>query len=89
MGVMHRLKAGLGPARDTVSGFARQHGGRIEHGLDRAARLVDDKTKGKYRGTVRAGTDKAKAAVDRFAHRGGPGSGTTPGGGPGPTPPAG
>ncbi|MEU6809441.1 antitoxin [Streptomyces sp. NPDC046831] len=87
MGVMHRLKAGLGPARDTVSGFARQHGGQIEHGLDRAARLVDEKTKGKYSGKVRAGTDKAKAAVDRLAHRHGPGTGAAPGDGP--TPPAG
>ncbi|MCZ9345941.1 antitoxin, partial [Streptomyces sp. TRM76130] len=72
-----------------VSDLAQQHGGRIQHGLDRAARTVDQRTGGKYSDRIRSGAGKAKQAVDRLARKDGPGSG--PGGGTppaGPTPPA-
>lgn len=82
MGLLDNLKARIGPAKDKVSGLAQQHEGRIQHGLDRAARTVDERTKGKYRDRIQSGTGKAKSAVDRFTHRNEPGSG-------GPTPPAG
>ena len=48
MGFMDTLKAKLAPAKDKVSDLAQQHGGKIEHGLDKAAKTVDQKTKGKY-----------------------------------------
>ncbi|MEU6477838.1 antitoxin [Streptomyces sp. NPDC047017] len=92
MGLLDNMKARLGPAKDKVSDLAQRHGGSIEQGLDRAAKAVDERTKGKYSDKINAGTGKAKEAVDRLAHRGQPGAdpspgaskGTGPGPGPGP-----
>ncbi|GAA5080717.1 antitoxin [Streptomyces similanensis] len=76
MGLLDNMKARLGPAKEKVSDLAQRHGGSIGQGLDRAAKVVDEKTKGKYREKIHAGTDKAKEAVDRLAHQGdGPGHG--------------
>ncbi|MEU5400353.1 antitoxin [Streptomyces sp. NPDC005963] len=69
MGLMDTLKAKLAPAKDKVSDLAQQHGGKIEQGLDKAAKAVDSKTKGKYSGTIESGTGKAKQALDRIAHK--------------------
>ncbi|MEU6550905.1 antitoxin [Streptomyces sp. NPDC046915] len=74
MGLLHNLKSRLAPAKDRMSHFAQQHGDtidKIEHGIDRAAKAVDERTKGKYSDKIHAGTGKAKGAMDRFAHKGG------------------
>ncbi|AJP04165.1 collagen triple helix repeat-containing protein [Streptomyces cyaneogriseus subsp. noncyanogenus] len=86
MGLLDSVKARLGPAKGKVSDLAQQHGGRIQHGLDRAAKAVDERTKGKYSDRIRTGADKAKGAVDRLAHKDGTGA-DTGGGTPGSTPP--
>ncbi|MCX4856405.1 antitoxin [Streptomyces canus] len=81
MGLLHHVKAKLSPAKDKVSGLAHQHGDKVQHGLDKAAKVVDEKTKGKYSGQIQTGTGKAKGAVDRLAHQDGtegPGGGSTP-----------
>ncbi|MER8009866.1 antitoxin [Streptomyces sp. NPDC094149] len=81
MGLLHNLKVRLSPAKDKVSGLAQQHGGKISHGLDKAAKVVDEKTKGKYSDRIRTGTGKAKNAMDRLAHKGDTGTrggGTVP-----------
>ncbi|MFE2218824.1 antitoxin [Streptomyces canus] len=81
MGLLHQLKAKLSPAKDKVSGLAQQHGDKVQHGLDKAAKVVDEKTKGKYSDTIRTGTGKAKGAMDRLAHKDGtegPGGGSPP-----------
>ncbi|MEV8588383.1 antitoxin [Streptomyces sp. NPDC051180] len=94
MGLLDSLKAKLGPAKDKVADLAQQHGEKIDHGLDKAAKMVDEKTKGKYSDKIQTGTGKAKDAIDRIGHNddgrdggqgGGPGAG--PGGGPTPPPP--
>ncbi|MER5737713.1 antitoxin [Streptomyces sp. NPDC002262] len=96
MGLLDSLKAKLGPAKDKVSDLAQQHGDKIDQGLDKAARMVDEKTKGKYSDKIQSGTGKAKEAIDRIGHKddgtpgtpgpdGTPGTGGTPG--PGGTPP--
>ncbi|MEU3742871.1 antitoxin [Streptomyces sp. NPDC032198] len=90
MGFLQNLKDKLAPAKDKVAGLAQQHGDKIDQGLDKAAKVVDDKTKGKYSDKIRTGTGKAKDAMDRLAGTpdegkgtgGGPSGGTTP-----PTPP--
>ncbi|QIQ02309.1 antitoxin [Streptomyces liangshanensis] len=90
MGLMDSFKAKLSPAKEKVSDLAQQHGGRIGEGLDKAARTVDQRTKGKYSDKIDSGTDKAKSALDRLAHK--DDGGTSPGGptpGPGSTPPGG
>ncbi|MEU1302183.1 antitoxin [Streptomyces shenzhenensis] len=71
MGLFDNVKAKLGPAKDKVSDLAQQHGGKIQDGIDKAAKVVDEKTKGKYSDKIHAGTDKAKGAMDRLAHKGG------------------
>ncbi|MFG3159983.1 antitoxin [Streptomyces sp. NPDC048232] len=91
MGLLDNLKARLGPAKGKVSDLAQQHEDKIDRGLDKMARTVDEKTKGKYSDRIQTGTGKAKGAVDRLAHKDegtGGGSGT-PGSAPGGPPPAG
>jgi MT0933-like antitoxin protein len=81
MGLLDHVKAKLSPAKDKVSGLARQHGAKVHPVLDKAAKVVDEKTKGKYSGKIRTGTGKAKGAMDRLAHKDGterPGGGGTP-----------
>ncbi|MEU9988301.1 antitoxin [Streptomyces sp. NPDC007971] len=68
MGLMDNVKAKLAQAEDKVSDLARQHGGKVQHGIDKAAKAVDERTKGKYSDKIHAGTDKAKGAMDRLAH---------------------
>jgi ABC-type transporter Mla subunit MlaD len=69
MGFLDSLKAKLSPAKDKVSDLAQQHGDRIGHGLDKAARTVDQKTKGKYSDKIESGTGKAKDALTRIAQK--------------------
>ncbi|MFE5545257.1 antitoxin [Streptomyces sp. NPDC056534] len=84
MGLLDSLKAKLAPAKDKVADLAQQHGGKIDHGIEKAAKLVDEKTKGKYSDKIHSGTDKAKDALDRIGHKdeATPGSGGAPGTGP-------
>ncbi|MGW5331121.1 antitoxin [Streptomyces bauhiniae] len=70
MGLFDNVKAALGPAKDKVTDLARQHGDKVQHGLDKAAQVVDERTKGKYTDKIHAGTDKAKEAVDRLGQEG-------------------
>ncbi|MEV0012463.1 antitoxin [Streptomyces sp. NPDC051840] len=81
MGFLDNLKAKLAPAKEKVGDLAQQHGGKIDQGLDKAARTVDQKTKGKYSDKIVSGTQKAKDAVDRLGNK--DTGGTRP-----PTPPA-
>ncbi|AKZ58537.1 hypothetical protein SAM23877_5492 [Streptomyces ambofaciens ATCC 23877] len=92
MGLLDNLKAKLEPAKGKVTDLAQQHGDKIDRGLDKVARTVDEKTKGKYSDRIQTGTGKAKGAMDRLAHKdadGTDGGGATPGSTPGGTPPAG
>lgn len=88
MGLLDNLKAKLAPAKDKVGDLAQQHEGRIGQGLDKVAKAVDSKTKGKYSGQITSGTGKAKDALGKIAHKdettGGPTPPVAPGG---PTPP--
>ncbi|MFF8827766.1 antitoxin [Streptomyces sp. NPDC015131] len=83
MGFLDSLKAKLGPAKDKVTDLAQQHEGKIDQGLEKAARMVDQKTKGKYSDKIESGTGKAKDALGRIAHKDDGGTGGTP-----PAPPA-
>ncbi|MEU3631952.1 antitoxin [Streptomyces fradiae] len=70
MGFLDTLKTKLGPAKGKVSDLAQQHGEKIDHGIEKAARMVDQKTKGKYTDKIESGTVKARHAMDRLAHQG-------------------
>ncbi|MFF0436402.1 antitoxin [Streptomyces sp. NPDC004327] len=78
MGLLDSLKAKLGPAKGKVSDLAAQHGDKVGHGLEKAARMVDEKTKGKYSDKIESGTGKAKEAIERLAHKDEGPSGPTP-----------
>ncbi|NBM14126.1 antitoxin [Streptomyces sp. GC420] len=69
MGLLDNIKAKAGQLKGKAGDLAQHHEGRIEHGLDKAAKAVDSKTKGKYSGKIHSGTDKAKGALDRLAHK--------------------
>ncbi|MFF4351329.1 antitoxin [Streptomyces sp. NPDC001530] len=69
MGLLHDLKAKLAPAKDKVSHLAHQYENKVSHGLDKAAKVVDEKTKHKYSDKIQTGTGKAKGAMDRLAHK--------------------
>jgi len=86
MGLLDNLKAKLEPAKDKVSDLAQQHGDKIGQRLDKAAKVVDEKTKHKYSDKIQTGTGKAKDAMDRLAHR--DSGGATPPDAPPPPPPA-
>ncbi|WP_171162806.1 antitoxin [Streptomyces sp. I05A-00742] len=73
MGLFDDLKAKLGPVKDKVGGLVQQHGDKIGQGLDKAARVVDAKTDGKYSSQIRTGTGKAKEALVRLADSDGAG----------------
>lgn len=66
---------------DKVKGMLGQHGDKVGKGIDKAAKLADSKTKGKYSSQIRSGTQKAKEATQRYGQEGGKGgSGKGPGG---------
>ncbi|MBZ6092672.1 antitoxin [Streptomyces olivaceus] len=91
MGLLDNLKARIGPAKGKVSDLAQQHGDKIDRGLDKVARTVDERTKGKYSDRIQTGTGKAKDAMERLARKDDGGTGTgggTPGGTPAGPPPA-
>ncbi|MFE3603734.1 antitoxin [Streptomyces sp. NPDC059142] len=69
MGFLDSLKAKIGPAKEKVADLAQQHGDKIEQGLDKAARTVDEKTKGKYSDKIDTGTGKAKDALGKLSHK--------------------
>ncbi|THA57456.1 antitoxin [Streptomyces sp. A0958] len=71
MGFMDSVKAKLAPAKDKVSDLAQQHGDKIDQGLEKAARTVDEKTKGKYSDKIVTGTQKAKDAVEKLSNKDG------------------
>ncbi|GHG44871.1 antitoxin [Streptomyces griseocarneus] len=76
MGLLNDLKARLGPLKGKVGDLAQQHEARIERGLEKAAQVVDEKTKGKYHSQIRTGTSKAKDALGHLAEKDGKGGGT-------------
>ncbi|MFJ8080209.1 antitoxin [Streptomyces sp. NPDC096205] len=88
MGLLDNLKGKLSPAKEKVSGLAQQHGDKIQHGLDKAAKVVDEKTKGKYSDRIQSGTGKAKEAMDRLAHKDDTGAADRPATPPDSPPPA-
>ncbi|MET9885867.1 antitoxin [Streptomyces sp. NPDC006430] len=78
MGLLDNMKAKLAPAKEKVGHLAHQHEGKIGHHLDKMAKAVDYKTKGKYHGRIETGTSKAKEALGKIAHKDAPGGPTPP-----------
>lgn len=49
-------------AKDAVD----KHGDKISDGIDKAAQVADEKTKGKYSDKIDSGRSKAKDALDKL-----------------------
>ena len=49
-------------AKDAVD----QHGDKISDGIDRAAKMADEKTKGKYSDKIDTAQQKSKEALDKL-----------------------
>ena len=49
-------------AKDAVD----QHGDKISQGIDKAARMADEKTKGKYSDKIDTAQQKSKGALDKL-----------------------
>jgi hypothetical protein len=47
-GFLDNLKNKLGPAKEKVSDLASRNQDKIQQGIDKAARMADERTKGKY-----------------------------------------
>jgi uncharacterized protein YjbJ (UPF0337 family) len=67
MGLFDKAKGLAGDLRDRAGDLADEHGDKIKQGIDKAADVADDKTRGKRRGTITSAADKAKGAVDKLA----------------------
>jgi MT0933-like antitoxin protein len=59
MGFLDKLKKQATKAVD-------QHGEKVADGIDKAAGVVDKKTKGKYTDKIETGRGKAKDALDKL-----------------------
>ncbi|MBO1335815.1 antitoxin [Streptomyces sp. VRA16 Mangrove soil] len=76
MGFLDSIRAKLN--KDKVSDLAREHGDKIDQGLDKAAKMADDKTKGKYSDKIQQGADKAKDTLGKLSGSNGKDGGTPP-----------
>jgi hypothetical protein len=70
MGFMDTLKDKLGMARTRATEYTRQHGDKVDSGVDKAARTVDQKTGGKHSDQIGKGADKAKDAARKMGEKG-------------------
>jgi hypothetical protein len=71
MSFMDTLKGKLGMSKDKAGDLAREHGDKIDSGIEKAGRAADSKTGGKYSDRIDTGVDKAKGAVDDYGDQGG------------------
>jgi len=53
----------LNQAKDKL---LREHGDKVEEGVDKAADFVDEKTGGKYSDQIDSGADKAKEHIQQY-----------------------
>ncbi|HEY5833916.1 antitoxin [Streptomyces sp.] len=74
MSFMDTLKGKLGMSKQKAADLAQKHGDKIDTGLDKAGRTIDDKTGGRHSGRIDSGADRAKGAVDDLGDKGGTGS---------------
>ncbi|MDO9380395.1 MAG: antitoxin [Nocardioidaceae bacterium] len=78
MGFLDKYKGRGDELKAKAAELARQHGDKIDQGLDKASDAVSRATKGKYDDKIDSATRKAKEGVDKIADdRNGPGTGTT------------
>ncbi len=60
------LKDKFDKAKDKGQEMAREHGDKIDKGIDRGKDFMDEKTGGKYSEQMEKGADKAREGVKKF-----------------------
>jgi hypothetical protein len=70
MSYMDTNKEKLGMSKGKADDMVRQHGDKIDEGMDKAGHAVDSKTGGKYSDRIDSGVDKAKDAAHDYGERG-------------------
>ena len=69
MGFMDSIKEKFGN-KNKARDMARQHGDKVDEGIERAGGAADEKTGGKYSDQVQKGTEKGKDAMGRYTDEG-------------------
>ena len=64
MGFLDKFK-GKGGLKDKAVDFAKEHDDQVDQGIDKAADLADDATKGKYSDKIDDAAEKAKGAYEK------------------------
>ena len=64
MGILDKFK--LDKVKKQAEAAVDKHGDKISKGLDKAANVVDSKTKGKHHGQIDKGVTAAKNALDKL-----------------------
>jgi VIT1/CCC1 family predicted Fe2+/Mn2+ transporter len=67
---MDTLKDKLGMSKGKAEDLAKQHGDKIDQGLDKAGHAADSKTGGKHSSQINSGVDKAKDTVKNYGDKG-------------------
>ncbi|WP_037913866.1 antitoxin [Actinacidiphila yeochonensis] len=70
MSFMDTIKDKLGMSKGKADDMVREHGDKVDQGLDKAGRAADSKTGGKYDSQIDSGVDKAKDAAHDYGERG-------------------
>ena len=73
MSFMDTIKEKLGMSKGKADDMMRQHGDKVDQGIDKAGETVDRKTGGKYSDRIDTGVDKAKDAARKHGEQGGQG----------------
>lgn len=80
MGFLDKVKRTATDLKGKAADLADEHNDKIDKGIDKAARMANEKTGGKHGDKIRKGATKAKGAVDDLAKGTEDGGGTNPGG---------
>jgi len=56
-------------SKDKAGDPARQHGDKVDRGLDKTGDAIDKKTGGKYGDKIDSGVEKTKGAVDDYGKK--------------------
>lgn len=70
MGFMDSIKERFGN-KSKAQDMAKQHGDKIDDGIDRAGQTADDRTGGKHSEQIDKGGDRAKDSMGKWSGEGG------------------
>lgn len=73
MSFMDTIKDKLGMAKGKADDMMRQHGDKVDQGIDKAGETADRRTGGKYSDRIDSGVEKAKGAAHERGEQGGGG----------------